>query len=111
MKNAKKDIRTLIFSGFILLLLIPFIQREFSIVNDGKLEGAFISKEKPVFNNKDWFSGKFQTASEEYLNESFGFRNVMVRLNNQIAFTFFRKANADNIVEKDPFIPNLFLNN
>jgi hypothetical protein len=98
MEAVKKYTLGIIFSGFLFLLIVPFIQNQFSLINVGKLEGAFIPKIKPVFNSADWFSGKYQKEAEVYFNETFGFRNLLVRLNNQIAFSFFNKANADNIV-------------
>ncbi|MBP6335120.1 MAG: hypothetical protein KA444_06570 [Bacteroidia bacterium] len=98
MRNGKSKIKFVLFIAFLLLLTLPFIQSEISLVNVGELEGAFIEKGKPVLTTKEWISGRFQLQAEEYINESFGFRNLLVRLNNQIAFSFFSKANADNIV-------------
>lgn len=98
MEKIKKYSKRIIFTGFLFLLIISFIQNQFSFINVGKLEGAFIPKKKPLFSAAGWFSGKYQSEAEEYVNETFGFRNLLVRLNNQIAFSFFNKANADNIV-------------
>lgn len=82
----------------LLCLIAPLLQSNFSFIHEAKLEGAFVLKTKPTFNWKDWFSGKYQKNEEEYLNESFGFRNSLVRVNNQLAFSFFGRANAENIV-------------
>lgn len=91
-------IKSVFYIILIACLTVPFIQQKLSLIHEAKLEGAFVYKTKPVFNWTDWFAGKYQTAAEEYINESFGFRNSLVRVNNQLAFSFFGKANAENIV-------------
>ncbi len=98
MRQGKLNIKSALFIFLMMLPVIPFFQSRFSLLNVGKLEGAFLVKPKGELALKNWFSGNYQSAAEEYVNENFGFRNFMVRLNNQIAFSFFNKANADNIV-------------
>ena len=98
MRMGGTKIKTGLFVILIAFLFLPLIQLKFFLIQESKLEGAFVKKTKPVFDWSDWFNGKYQTAAEEYLNESFGFRNSLVRLNNEIAFSFFAKALAENIV-------------
>ncbi|MBI4645358.1 MAG: hypothetical protein HY738_01900 [Bacteroidia bacterium] len=62
------------------------------------LKGDISLTEDTIFSLRGWFSGKYQEKKEKYLNESFGFRSTMVRLNNQIAFSFFNKAKANGVI-------------
>lgn len=98
MGKGRTETKSIILILLLLCLIVPLLQLNFSFMHEAKLEGAFVHKTKPAFNWKDWFSGKYHMNEEEYLNESFGFRNSLVRVNNQLAFSFFDKANAENIV-------------
>ncbi len=42
--------------------------------------------------------GSFQAQFDRYIEDHIGFRNFFVRLNNQIDFSLFDKANADGVV-------------
>lgn len=80
------------------LLLIPLIQNKFEFVKLTPLKGAIVQPEKKYINAKDWFSGDYQLQEEKYLNETFGFRNLFIRINNQIAFSLFNKAKANGVI-------------
>jgi len=82
----------------LLLLIIPFIQSEFNLIKLAPLKGAITQPEKTHFNINDWFSGTYQEQEEKYLNETFGFRNLFIRINNQLAFSFFNKAKANGVI-------------
>jgi len=43
-------------------------------------------------------SGEFQTRFNNYIEDHIGFRSFLVRLNNQLDFSLFRKANAEGVV-------------
>lgn len=87
------------------MLLLPYIQADFNLLEIPPLKGAIVPVTDSSFTLKGWFSGDFQEMREKYLNESFGFRNIFVRLNNQLKFSLFKKANAkDVIVGKDNYI-------
>lgn len=79
-------------------LLFPVIQTHLNFIKVRPLKGAVKELEKPKFNIKQWFTGEYQEEEEAYKNASFGFRNFFVRLNNQIAFSLFDKANAKGVV-------------
>ena len=70
------------------LLLAPLFQAKFDIVKLKPLKGAITEPVKNSFNFNDWFSGTYQEQREKYLNETFGFRSSLLRLSNQIAFSF-----------------------
>lgn len=99
---------TILFYGIFILLLIPWIQSVLNIAYEKPLSGAIKEPVETEFTFTGWFSGEFQSKHEEYINESFGFRNFFVRLNNQLAFNLFNKAKANGvIVGKDNYLYEL----
>ena len=98
MKDLNIKIRVALLLLVVLILLTPFIQSTFSFVKLAPLRGAITQPVKKGFNFTDWFSGEYQAQEEKYLNESFGFRNLFVRINNQLAFSLFKKAKANGVV-------------
>lgn len=90
--------RSFIFISLLFLLIIPGIQNEFQLFELAPLKGAITQPEKKTFTLKDWFSADYQIAEEKYLNESFGFRSLFVRIDNQIAFSLFKRAKANGVI-------------
>ena len=95
--------RSLFFKKIILaiclfLLTAPFIQKSFNVIKMEPLNGAITIPERKIFYIKEWFSGTFQEETEKYLNETFGFRNFFIRLNNQISFFLFSKVHANSVI-------------
>jgi hypothetical protein len=94
MKNYKK-----ILMGIMLLcLFLPLLQEELKMVEILSLKGAIVDPPKPGFHFSKWFEGTFQKEEEAYQNEKFGFRPLLIRLNNQIAFSFFNEAKAKGVI-------------
>jgi hypothetical protein len=80
------------------LLVFPFVQSQLNIFTLKPLKGAITQAPDTSFSFRLWFNGHFQEIREAHLNESFGFRNLFVRLNNQVAFNLFNKANAEQVI-------------
>jgi hypothetical protein len=95
MKKAGLNIA---FVLIIFLVIMPAIQLIFQPFKEKPLNGAFNLTEKPSLTIDKWNSGDFQRQAESYLKDNSGFRNFMVRLQNQLDFTFFRQANAEGAV-------------
>lgn len=98
MKYKLIKIRKLLLFTILVILIIPFFQAKFNIVNLTPLKGAITEPVKKYFKVKEWFSGIYQEHKEKYLNETFGFRSLFIRVNNQIAFTLFNKAKANGVI-------------
>jgi lipopolysaccharide export LptBFGC system permease protein LptF len=98
MKDFQTKIRGVLFFFILILFVIPLVQDKFKFIKLEPLKGAFSETEKKYFSFKNWFSGEYQVQEEKYLNESFGFRNIFVRLNNQLAFNLFNKAKANSVI-------------
>jgi hypothetical protein len=86
------------FALILILMVLPDVQMRFHFFRERPLNGAYNLTEKPVFNKENWYSGKFQGQVEKYLKDFSGFRNFMVRLQNQLDFSLFRQANAEGAV-------------
>ncbi len=101
----------ILFIVVMLLLFLPMIQGKFKIVHEKELRGD-IQPEKPVFSIKKYLEGEYQDKQETYFNHNFGFRKFCVRLNNQIAYSFFNEARANGvIVGKDEYLyEKLYIN-
>ncbi len=98
MKNWKLKFRKLLLIGVLALLFLPMIQNKFKVIKIKPLYGTIRVPQKSYLKLKDWFSGTYQKNTEKYLNETFGFRNFFIRLNNQIAFDLFKKAKANGVI-------------
>ena len=84
---------------------IVHIQYFFKIVKIGPLHGDIRKVTEPDFTWNDWFSGEYQSKEELYINDSFGFRNTAVRLNNEISYLLFNRVHANGvIVGKDHYL-------
>lgn len=98
-------IPTALFILLLTLMFLPLLQSQTELVYLYPLVGAIDEPKKDTFNNEDWFSGKYQEGMEKYFNESFGFRNTCIRINNQISFEIDKKANANGvIIGKDNYL-------
>lgn len=91
----KKAIQYIPLVLIILLMSMPAIQMRWQIFDIKPLDGAFTLAEQPHFTKKAWNSGEFQEGIEKYLKDNAGFRPFLVRLQNQVDYTFFRKGNAE----------------
>jgi len=83
-------IKKIIALVFLLVLFTPMIQQRFKFSQeDLPLYGAYNNTKDTVFNSETWLSGVYQERTQGYLNENFGFRNFLVRLNSQIDFSVY----------------------
>lgn len=105
MRNTSVLTRQAISIVLLLLLIFPFIQARFGVVEIKPLKGAITEPLKATFDVKEWFSGNYQHQMEKNLNETFSFRNWLIHLYNQISFSLFNEARANGvIVGKDNYL-------
>lgn len=88
---------------FVLLgaLFIPIIQIRYHLVREPALFGYYEQAAFPdlkMFAWKSWFSSAFQTRVSKQVNENIGFRNSLIRINNQYDFSLFRTIHADGFI-------------
>jgi hypothetical protein len=92
------NIKHLLFLLMLGLLAFPLIQNTFTVFKVEPLKGAITPAADTAITVDGWFSGDYQSQKENYLNEEFGLRNIFIRFNNEIAFKFYNKALANNVV-------------
>lgn len=63
------------------------------------LEGAVELAPRPQPSLQGWLSGQLQGQTERYLNDHIGLRPFMVRVHNQIEYSFYGRIHARSVVE------------
>jgi hypothetical protein len=91
-------IKYILFLLILLLLIAPSVQKELNIFHLKPLGGAVSYEEQPALTKSGWFSGEFQVSFDDYLEQHIGFRPDLVRLNNQLDYSLFRKPSAKGII-------------
>jgi len=96
-----------------LLVLLAFVALAIPLLatmvrkNDAKpdLAGLVISDEKPEFSWSDWLSGDYQALREDYSNDHWAFKELAVRLNNQLYYDLFNQIRVKGFVAgKDNYV-------
>ncbi len=98
METKSRIIQKILFGLIIVIMVLPFFQNQFEIFKLRPLKGDIKEPLETEFSLAGWWSGEYQEATEKYINETFGLRSFLVRINNQIAFWLFKKANAKAVV-------------
>lgn len=83
--------------GFLVLLLLlslPMLQTIFHGVDEKPLDGAYVPAKKPEVTMKTLFLETAQDSLMTWCTEQTGFRNTMIRLNNQLLYSAFGKISA-----------------
>uniref|UniRef100_UPI00321768FE alginate O-acetyltransferase AlgX-related protein n=1 Tax=uncultured Draconibacterium sp. TaxID=1573823 RepID=UPI00321768FE len=96
MKNQRT--KTILFVGFIFVLIFPLLQAKVRIFSEEPLHGDINIASKPEYSPTGWFGGSYQSGMEKFINDNIGFRPFLVRLYNQIQFSLFKQASAKGVV-------------
>jgi hypothetical protein len=96
--KERPNILILCFAMVLAIMILPELQRRFTVFNISPLEGAYELMPKPVFGLNDFIDGSYQQKTERYIEERIGFRSMLVRIRNQIDFLVFRKAHAEGVI-------------
>jgi hypothetical protein len=81
-----------------LILFAPILQDTFTFYYFKPLAGDIANPNCDSIKVANWLSGEYQEKKQVYLNASFGFRNWLVRLNNQIRFELFKKPEPQAVI-------------
>jgi hypothetical protein len=99
MINKRNIIKNVLLGILLFILVVPFLQNLLNLVTENSLkENIQLTKDK-TFSFTSWFNGIYQKRKDNYLNQSFGFRNTLVRLNNQLFYSLFNEIHANGVVE------------
>jgi hypothetical protein len=80
------------------VLAIPVFQAKVHLFPEKALRGGVTLASKPIFSTGNWFNGSYQSGIEKFVNDHMGFRAFLVRLHNQIQYSFFKQASAKGVV-------------
>ena len=80
--------------GFVLV----FVQEKWHPFKLNPLAGVTFTTEKPELSLKNFASGRYQSNSEQYSRENFGFREWHIRLYNQFNYSLFNETTCHFIV-------------
>ncbi len=95
--DAKRK-KTLFLVLFIILLL-PAIQQFLPFVKSGELYGFFPNAKDVSFTLNSWLTDEYQTQKDKFINDNMGFRPDLIRLNNQINYSVYKKISKGHIIE------------
>lgn len=85
--------------GIILaMMFLPFIQNRLVLITEKPLFGKNYSVIQPQFSFRNWMNATYQDSLQIYISSTVGFQGSLMRLKNQIAFSFFYKAKANGII-------------
>ncbi len=90
--------KKILFYFFLIVLFLPLLQKNFNFIKLKPLKGAFTLANKPDSIVENWFSGEYQKKYNAYFNDYLGFREELIRINNQIKFSVFDKVSNDNLL-------------
>ena len=74
----------------VLVRVQPILRR----LNESQLAATTVVAPRPRLTLHHWLSGDFQKESEAWFNQNFAGREFLVRMNNQIAYSLFRRGNV-----------------
>lgn len=98
-------IKKTLFFVVVLLLWLPYLQKTISFYLEPSLGGVVTEYKPASLSIEKWLNGEYQKQTEEYQKNSFGFRNTMIRLNNQKLYSLFDIAKANGaIVGKEGYL-------
>jgi hypothetical protein len=80
--------------AFVVILWLPLIQRWTQLVPESGLGGVEVQMPKPQLTATNWFNGTFQRQFEDRLIRRIGFRGLLVRIDNQINYSLFRRPSS-----------------
>ena len=93
-----QKILTMLFVLTMILLSSFSIRQWIPIASDNTLNGVYNPAPEPVLTWNSYRTTDFQTQTERYLSEHYGFRKSLIRLYNQFLYDFFRKTYSEEVV-------------
>ena len=87
----------LLFAAVVALLFLPMVQRWTHLLPDPPLHGKQALEPKPEWTWATWQSGEYQAHANWHYTQEAGFRNWMVRTNNQLYYSLYRTAKVGDV--------------
>lgn len=90
---------------FYLAISLPAIITFFNKDNKPNLTGIVMLDKRPELNKENWFSGYYQKQTDDYNNDHWAWKEVLVRWNNQFYYTLFNEIRVNGFVAiKDHYV-------
>lgn len=80
------------------VLFLPMMQTCFHLVDEKPLDGVAWEAKKPVVNRQTLYNETAQDSLMKWCTEQTGFRNTMIRVNNQLLFSVYGKVPNNGVV-------------
>lgn len=98
MKQDSHNLRVVLIWIIFVILFLAIAQDKLGFAELRPLSGDITYPKEDTLSLKNWFEGNYQKKKEECINDLFGLRNFCVRLNNQIAYSLFKVAKANEVI-------------
>jgi hypothetical protein len=84
------------------VLLLPALQRQFNVVDSGRLYGVSdpVDSVKMALSLRSWFNGSFQQSRNDMVQHTIGFRQDFIRLSNQVNYSLLRNTPTQVVIGK-----------
>ncbi|MBR6226848.1 MAG: hypothetical protein IKQ79_00950 [Bacteroidales bacterium] len=86
---------TILFALTAILLFAFMIQQATGVFSFKELSGVTKEQAKPELSFDNLRGGRYQTETENYLQQHYGFREPLTRLHNQMQWTLFRYSQVE----------------
>ena len=94
----KKQFNIFVILAFV-ALVFPMLQG-FMKKENPNLTGLVINNANPdsILTRETWFSGEYQNLKDDYNNDHWAFKELFVRLNNQLYYDWFNQLRVNGFV-------------
>ncbi len=94
-----KTFKKIWFLVLLAVLFLPMMQTCFHLVDEKPLDGAYVPAQKPIVNATTLYQETAQDSLMNWCTEQTGFRNSMIRVNNQMLYSAFGKIPVTHLVK------------
>lgn len=113
MKKDGQHLHKVLFGLFTLALFLPLLQSLFKPFDIEELSGAYENKSAAAaeWSTEAFLRGEFQEEVVKYWNARVGFKQSLIRLNNQFNYNLFDKTSVQDVISgKDgTFFPEQYI--
>lgn len=97
--NKSKIIFIMMFAG---IIIFPYFNKIFEILENKELVGVTINHEKPQYGVETYIDGSYQQQFEQYYSQNFPNRNNIIKDYNQFKYSLFKKGSV--VIGKENYL-------
>ncbi len=98
MVSYSRSLKRALFGALVVLLVSPAIQSRLKPIDIPELKGYFEPAPHPDLSWHSLLDNSYQPALERYVEDRIGFRAFLIRLRNQLGYSFFGLVRANNVL-------------